>query len=413
MAKLNLEYCDPSSLRPFEGNPRSISEEGLEKLQASVEHFGFTNPILAQKESRTIIAGHQRLKAALAAGLSEVPVIWLDFDDEMAKAYNLADNRLNQESDWEFQALADLLLELDSGSFDVTVTGFDEKELEELMTWTPAVDMGDIVEDEAPEPPQEAKTKAGELWLLGEHRLLCGDSESLEDIQTLMAGQSADLVVTDPPYNVDYTGKTKDSLKIQGDSQTDQHFDEFLETVFSNLYQVTKDGASIYVFYGPTEGASFILGFKGAGYKLAQCCVWVKQSMVMGRQDYQWKHEGVLYGWKPTAAHNWYADAKQTTVWEFDRPTANKEHPTMKPVALCVYPISNSSKKNQIVLDGFGGSGSTLIACEQTERSCYMMELDPKYCDVILTRWANFSGQQPVLESTGQTWAERQEAGHE
>jgi DNA modification methylase len=448
MAKLNLEYCDPNSLRPFEANPRKISEKGLEKLQASVEHFGFTNPILAQKGTRTIIAGHQRLKAAMAAGLSEVPVIWLEFDDETAKAYNLADNRLNQESEWEFQALADLLSELDSGAFDITVTGFDENELEDLMTWTPQVNIDDIVDDEPPPAPLEPLSNPGELWLLGKHRLLCGDSTSKKDMEKLMGGALADLVVTDPPYNVDVTGGGKTKLKIKNDKQNDADFLKFLEMAFANMYQATSDGGSIYVFHADTEGINFRLAFKNAGFKLAQCCVWRKQSFVLGRQDYQWQHESVLYGlkpmenydveeiqkwysdvcamiaetdyeaehepvmygWKPTAGHRWYSDRKQTTIWDFDKPFASKEHPTMKPVSLCAYPIGNSSKAGHIVLDPFGGSGSTLMACEQTDRVCYTMELDPTYCDVILARYVKFTNQQPVLESTGETWAERQDA---
>lgn len=428
--QLEFEYVEIDSLKPFKGNPRKISDKGLEKLQSSVESFGFTNPVLAQKSSRMVIAGHQRIKAAVAAGLSQVPVIWLDFDDEKAKAYNIADNRLNQESEWDYEALADLLQDLEDTDMDLTLTGFDRDELDELHMWEPQIELGDIIEDEPPPLVEEPFSLLGDLWALGAHRLLCGDSTKMEDILTLMGGQTADMVFTDPPYNVDVTGGTKKALKIKGDHQSDYAYYRFLEDVFKNLYQVTEDGGAIYVFHADTESLNVRMAFRESGFKLSQGLVWVKHRLVLSRQDYHWQHESIafgwkesekfyeeghqpiMYGWKPTAGHVWNGDRRQTTVWEFDRPLQSKEHPTMKPVSLCAYGISNSSRKGNIVLDPFGGSGSTLIACEQIGRVCYMCELDPKYADVILTRYLKFTEEEPILISTGQTWTEiRQERG--
>jgi DNA modification methylase len=230
---------------------------------------------------------------------------------------------------------------------------------------------------------------------------MCGDATMMDDFEKLMGEKKADLIVTDPPYNVDYEGKTKDALKIQNDDMDDHTFYEFLYSSFSNMYLFSEDGAGIYVFHADTEGMNFRKALKDCGFKLAQCCIWVKQTMVLGRQDYQWRHEPVLYGWKPTASHKWYSDRKQTTVWNFDRPTKSEDHPTMKPVNLITYPLINSSKKNDIVLDPFGGAGSTLIACEKNRRTCYMLELSPRYCDVIIRRWQELTGKDAVLEPDG------------
>jgi len=265
-------------------------------------------------------------------------------------------------------------------------------EIEDLMTQFHVPE--EIIEDEVPEPPEEPITKPGDLWILGRHRLLCGDSTDQTVVAKLMENQLADMIFTDPPYNVNYTGKTKDALTIKNDSMKDDNFRHFLTLAFLNMAQASKAGAPIYVCHADSEGLSFRTAFKEAGWDLKQCIIWVKQHFVMGRQDYQWQHEPILYGWKPGAAHKFYGDRKQTTVWQIDRPMANREHPTMKPIALCAQAIKNSSKSGDIVLDLFGGSGSTLIACEQLNRTCYMMEIDPKYCDVIVKRWENLTGQK-------------------
>jgi DNA modification methylase len=252
----------------------------------------------------------------------------------------------------------------------------------------------------------------GDLWILGRHRLLCGDSTSIDATERLMGGAKADLIVTDPPYNVAYEGKTTDALTIQNDKMGTSDFYQFLLDAYTNYFTIAKDGASIYVFHADTEGVNFRKALVDSGFKLSQCCVWVKQTMVIGRQDYHWQHEPILYGWKPSGSHNWYSDRSQTTIWQFDRPMRSTEHPTMKPIALVEYPILNSSKAGDIVADLFGGSGSTLIACEKNARACRTMELDSRYCDVIVKRWQDFTGKEAVLD--GRTFneiaAERQPA---
>ena len=253
-------------------------------------------------------------------------------------------------------------------------------------------------EDEAPETPADPITNPGDLWLLGEHRLLCGDSTKAEDVSRLMAGQTADLLLTDPPYNVDYTGKTKDALKVKNDAMEDGAFRQFLVSAFQAAFDAMKPGASFYVFHADSEGFNFRGAINDCGETVRQCLIWVKQTLVMGRQDYQWQHEPCLYGWKEGAAHSWYADRKQTTLLKFDRPTRSSEHPTMKPVEMVAYLMGNSSKAKSIVLDLFLGSGTTLIASEQMGRVCYGMELDPAYCDVVVQRWESLTGEKAVCE---------------
>jgi DNA modification methylase len=385
-----------SELRPHPKNPRVHPDSAIEKLERSIKEFGWTNPILVSADGY-ILAGHARIKAAEKAGISEVPVIYLPLEGAKAEAYLIADNRLQDETEWDYEKLKDLLQELDTGELDLELTGFDMEEIEDLMTQLHMPE--EIVEDEAPEPPEEPITKTGELWLLGRHKLLCGDATDPEQVSKLMENQLADMIFTDPPYNVDYVGKTKEKLKIANDSMGDEDFRSFLTSAFKNMAQKSKEGAPIYVCHADSEGLTFRSAFREAGWDLKQCIIWVKQHFVMGRQDYQWQHEPILYGWKPGAAHKFYGDRKQTTVWQIDRPMASREHPTMKPVSLCAKAIENSSKAGDIVLDLFGGSGSTLIGCEQLNRTCYMMELDPIYCDVIAKRWENFTGQKAELIS--------------
>jgi DNA modification methylase len=286
--------------------------------------------------------------------------------------------------------------------FDLALTGFDP---DEIAAYTVETTEGLTDEDETPAVQEFAVTEPGDLWTLGNHRLLCGDSTSLDAVDRLMDSAVADLAVTDPPYNVDYVGKTKEKLKITNDKMSDEAFCQFLVAVYSALATSVKSGASVYVFHADTLGHHFRQQFVNAGFHLSGVCIWKKQTIVMGRSDFHWKHEPVLYGWKDGASHAWYGDRKQSTVWEFDRPTRSDLHPTMKPVALIEYPLSLSSKSGDIVLDLFGGSGSTLIGCEKTGRYARLMELDPKYCDVIVKRWQDFTGK-PAHLGDGRTFAE-------
>jgi DNA modification methylase len=388
---MEIKTVKISELRPHPKNPRVHPDSAIEKLERSIKEFGWTNPVLVSADGY-VLAGHARLKAAEKAGIKEVPVVYLPLEGAKAEAYLIADNRLQDETDWDYEKLKDLLQELDTGEFDLELTGFGMDEIEDLIAQLHVPE--EIVEDEVPEPPEEPITKPGDLWLLGRHRLLCGDSTDQTVVAKLMENQLADMIFTDPPYNVDYTGKTKDALTIKNDAMEDKNFRNFLVAAFKNMVDASKAGAPIYVCHADSEGLTFRSAFKEAGWDLKQCIIWVKQHFVMGRQDYHWQHEPILYGWKPGAAHKFYGGRKQSTVWQIDRPMANREHPTMKPVNLCAKAIENSSKSGDIIIDFFGGSGSTLIAAEQLNRTCYMMELDPVYCDVIAQRWESFTGQK-------------------
>jgi DNA modification methylase len=395
---------------PYARNARKIPQQAIDKVAASIQEFGFRQPIVVDKQG-VIVAGHTRLLAAQKLGLEQVPVhIASELSPTQIKAYRLADNRLALEASFDNDLLALELAELRLDDFALELTGFDPDELATMEALGNSTDEGLTDEDEVPPTPETPVTAEGDLWTLGNHRLLCGDSTNLTHVQRLMNGQEADLVVTDPPYNVAYEGKTKEALTIKNDRLGDGAFFDFLFQVYTNLYTILKDGAGIYVFHADTEGLNFRRALIESGFKLAQCCVWVKQAMVMGRQDYHWQHEPVLYGWKPTGPHHWYADRKQTTIWKFDRPMRNGEHPTMKPLALVEYPILNSSRQGDVVVDLFGGSGSTLLACEKNARLCRTMELDPKYSDVILQRWTNFTGKDPVRQD-GARWSMLKQLG--
>lgn len=384
--KMKLEQLTPAFY-----NPRKELKPGddeYEKLKRSIETFGYVDPIIFNSRTCRVVGGHQRLIVLKDLGWNEVDVSVVDLSEEQEKALNIALNKISGEFD--FPKLKDLLEELDENGFDLTLTGFDDWEIEELIN--PLEDEEEIEDDdfdveEVLDNNQSPISQQGDIWILGKHRLMCGDSTNAEDVNRLMGDKKADLIVTDPPYNVAYKGKTKDSLTIKNDDMSNDEFYQFLFNVYSRLFEITKKGGSIYVFHADTEGVNFRKAMVDAGFKLSQCLVWVKQTMVMGRQDYHWQHEPILYGWKPGAPHSWYSDRKQTTVWKFDRPTKNDIHPTMKPIPLIAYPIKNSSKRNDIVVDLFGGSGSTLIACEQTGRINYSMELDEKYVDVIVQRY--------------------------
>lgn len=403
-----IEHWPIDRLKPYERNARTHSREQIEKIAASMTEFGFTNPILVDGQDG-IIAGHGRIEAAKLLGLETVPVVVLDhLSDAQRRAYILADNRLALDAGWDEELLAAEFADLLADDFDLALTGFSDDEIEDLLPEfddEPVAD-GAADEDAVPEPELVPVSRKGDLWRLGRHRLLCGDSTVITDVERLMGGGRAALIVTDPPYNVAYQGKTAEALTIANDAMDGESFYRFLLDAYASMYAVAEDGAAIYVFHADTEGVNFRRALVDAGFKLAQCCVWVKQTFVLGRQDYHWKHEPVLYGWKPTAAHNWYSDRRQTTVWHFDRPSRNADHPTMKPVDLIEYPITNSSKRGDVVLDLFGGSGSTLIACEKTGRVARLMELDPRYVDVIIRRWQEYTGKVARLDDTGETFAE-------
>jgi len=400
---MNIESWPIGRPTPYPQNARKISDAAVDKVAASIREFGWRQPIVVDTEG-VIIVGHARLLAAKRMGAETVPVhVATDLNPTQVRAYRLMDNRSHDETDWDSALLGAELLDLRALDMDMSLTGFDESELAELM----AKSTDSLTDaDEVPAVPATPVTQAGDLWVLGNHRLLCGDSTKQADVDRLMDGRSAALVVTDPPYNIDYTGKTKKALKIENDKKDDLDFYGFLLNAYRCMFNAMGDGASIYIFHADTEGLNFRKAYLEAGFYLAACCVWAKQTMVFGRSDYQWQHEPVLYGWKATAAHRWYSDRKQTTLWHFDRPSQSQEHPTMKPVALVAYPIANSSKGGDVVLDPFGGSGTTLIACEMEGRLCRTTEIDPAYCDVIITRWQTFTGKQATLDGDGRTFEE-------
>ncbi len=404
MSELRITSRRVDALIPYARNSRTHSPGQVAQIAASIREFGWTNPVLIDGENG-IIAGHGRVLAARKLSLDEVPVIELSHMSETQKrAYIIADNKLAEQAGWDAELLALELGALKDEGFDLDLLGFEPSELGDLLELPAKSGLTD--DDETPEPPAVPVSQPGDVWRLGPHRLMCGDSVRLDHVTQLMDGHKADLIVTDPPYNVAYEGGTADKLTIQNDSMSADAFYQFLLDAYTAMFAAAKDGAGLYVFHADSEGVNFRKAMTDAGFKLAQCCVWVKQSLVMGRQDYHWQHEPVLYGWKPTGAHRWYSDRKQTTVWHFDRPSRNDVHPTMKPVALIEYPITNSSRGGDVVLDLFGGSGSTLIACEKTGRHARLMELDPRYCDVIIRRWQDFTGQQAKLGESDMTFAD-------
>lgn len=418
-------------IKPYGKNPRK-NDTAVDKVAASIKEFGFKQPIVIDKNGE-IIAGHTRYRAAKKIGLDVVPVVIADdLSETQIQAYRLADNKTAEFSEWDFDMLAEELKELSNADFNMKPFGFEDPREE--------VQEDDFDVDSA--IPEVPVTKRGDIWRLGNHRLMCGDSTLIDDVNKLMGGVLADMVFTDPPYNVNYEGGT--GLKIKNDSMSDEKFYNFLYDAYVSMFQAVRAGGAIYVCHAHTEGHNFIRALNDAGWELKQCIVWVKNTLVMGRQDYHWQHEPILYGWKPGESHRWYGGRKQTTVidaedgvfvnkikegyqltfnngnkkvvlnvpeyqvkevmseemtttWRIEKPLKNGEHPTMKPIKLCARAIENSSKPEEIVLDLFGGSGSTLMACEQVQRKCYAMELDEKYCDVIIKRWEEFTGEKAVL----------------
>lgn len=389
-----IEKKSVADLLPAEYNPRKALKPGdpeYEKLKRSIQQFGYAEPVIWNKQTGNVVGGHQRLTVLKDLGYTEIECVVVDLGITQEKALNVALNKIS--GSWDMDKLRDLFTDLQMSNYDVSLTGFDGVEIENLFKDVLAANIKEDNFDVDAELKKPTFTKPGDLWLLGPHRLVCGDSTKEETLNTLMAGKQANLIVTDPPYNVEYVGKTKDKLTIQNDKMDDGSFYQFLLAAFQRMEAALADDGSIYVFHSDTEGLNFRKAFADAGFYLSGCCIWKKPSMVLGRSPYQWQHEPCLFGWKTKGKHQWYADRKQTTIWEFDRPSRSKEHPTMKPIPLLAYPIQNSSLSNCIVLDSFGGSGSTLIACEQTNRICYTAELDPKYCDVIVKRYIEQVGK--------------------
>ena len=376
-------------LRPASYNPRKKLKPGdkeYQKIKNSITEFGYVEPVIVNSDM-TIIGGHQRVTVLSDLGYEEIDCIVIDIDKQKEKALNIALNKITGE--WNKELLADLIADLQDSDFDVSFTGFEPPEIEQLFNSVHDKKINEDDFDIDAELEKPAVAKMGDVWTLGRHRLVVGDSTLPETYDVLMAGAKANLVVTDPPYNANYEGTAG---KIMNDNMPDKEFYQFLFAAFVNMEQNMEQDASIYVFHADTEGLNFRSAFKAAGFYLSGCCIWKKQSLVLGRSPYQWQHEPCLFGWKKGGKHNWYSDRKQTTIWEFDRPKKSETHPTSKPVGLIAYPIKNSSMSNCIVLDPFGGSGSTLIACEQTNRICYTIELDEKFADVIVNRYIEQAG---------------------
>lgn len=404
-----IERMDIAALVPYARNSRTHSDEQVRQIAESMIEWGWTNPILVDEDGG-IIAGHGRVLAAQSLGMFEVPVIVAAGWSEVQKqAYVIADNKLALNSGWDADILKMELFNLRDADFDMGLIGFDAEELADLLGDN-AGTSGLTDDDDAPPVPVDPLTRLGDVWVMGKHRVMCGDSTSLDAMERLMGGGGllADVLITDPPYNVAYKGRTKDALEIENDSMSGSQFRKFLKDAFTAALSVMKPGAVFYIWHADLESYNFRGACQDVGMKIRQCLVWKKQTLVLGRQDYHWKHEPCLYGWKDGAGHLWSADRKQTTILEFDRPMRNAEHPTMKPVALFEYQLLNNTKGGDVVLDGFGGSGTTVIAAEKNGRVARVMELDPRYCDVIVQRWQEFTGRKAVLESTGETWADVQ-----
>ena len=382
-----MKMVSISKLIPYVNNARTHSQEQVNKLRGSLREFGFINPVIIDSDFN-VIAGHGRLMAAKEEGIEDVPCVLVDYLTEaQKKAYILADNRYAQDAGWDEELLRLEIEALEGMDFDVSLTGFNEDEIADLFADSESTGAEDDDFDLSDALEKAAFVERGDVWQVGRHRLMCGDATSPEDVATLMDGKKANLIITDPPYNVAF--ESSDGLSIKNDKMENDKFYEFLLAAFKNMAEHLEKGGSAYVFHADTEGLNFRKAFIDAGFHLSGCCIWVKNSLVLGRSDYQWQHEPVLYGFLQNGKHYWSKNAgrSQTTIWNFDKPKKNKNHPTSKPLDLLAYPIGNSSQENAIVIDTFGGSGSTLMTCEQTNRICHTMELDEKYASVILRRY--------------------------
>lgn len=380
----DLRVIPVQDLKPAAYNPRKKLKPGdseYEKIKKSIEEFGFADALVVNKDM-TIIGGHQRLTVAMELGYTEVPCTVVDIDKTREKALNIALNKIT--GAWDEALLAELLKDIEASGLSPMMTGFEPPEMEQLFNKVASREVSEDEFDVESELKKPTISKLGDLWHLGRHRVICGDSTGEETYKVLMEGVNANVIVTDPPYNVDVE---ETAGKIMNDNMADQDFYKFLLAAYTRMHENLADDGSIYVFHADTEGLNFRKAFKDAGFYLSGCCIWKKNALVLGRSPYQWQHEPCLFGWKANGKHEWYSDRKQTTIWEYDRPKASKDHPTMKPVQLMAYPIRNSSMTNGIVLDPFLGSGSTLVACEETDRVCRGVELDPKFVDVIVKRY--------------------------
>ena len=379
-----MQLVNISKLIPYVNNARTHSPEQINKLRSSLREFGFINPVIIDRDFG-VIAGHGRILAAKEEGIAEVPCVFADhLTEAQKKAYIIADNRMAMDAGWDEELLRVEIEALQAESFDTLLTGFDEKELADLFKDDTDSETKDDDFDLTAALEKASFVEKGDVWTVGKHRLMCGDATSAEDVSQLMGSTKANLILTDPPYGVSF--KSSNGLTIQNDSMKDEEFYNFLLASFKNMVSHLEQGGAAYVFHADTEGLNFRRAFIDAGLHLAGCCIWVKDSLVLGRSDYQWQHEPVLYGFLQNGKHKWFSDRKQTTIWNFDKPKRNANHPTSKPLDLLGYPIGNSTQENAVVIDTFGGSGSTMMACEQMNRVCYMMELDPKYASVILRR---------------------------
>ena len=391
---MHVELWPVEAVTPYPHNPRH-NGPAVDAVAASLRAFGFRQPIVVDGDG-VIVVGHTRLKAAVKLGLTHVPVhVARDLTPEQAKAYRLADNQTATLAAWDDDRLTAELLALREDEFDLTLTGFDPDELDRLLA---AAGSSAVLADSdaVPDPPVEAETRPGDVWTLGRHRLVCGDSTNPDHFARLMRGDAADLLLTDPPYNVAYTGKTADALTIENDAHDPAVYERFLTAALTTVLPHLKPGGGFYLWHADVMGLPARAAVAAAGLTVRQCLVWAKSAFTLGRQDYQWRHEPCLYGWRDGGPHTWLGDRSQTTVLEFDRPAKNADHPTMKPIALFAYLVGNSCRRDGVVLDPFAGSGTALLACEQTGRAARLLELDPRYCDVIARRFEAATGVPPT-----------------
>lgn len=387
-----LEQVPIDKLVPYARNARTHSKEQIAQLRASLREFGFVSPAVIDADYN-ILVGHGRITAAREEGYETVPCVFAEnLTEAQKRAYILADNQLALNAGWDEEMLSVELSDLQDQSFDLSLLGFDAGELDKLLGTGSEKDIADDDFDLTAALEKASFVEPGDIWTVGKHKVMCGDATSPEDVEKLMDGKNANLVLTDPPYGVSF--KASDGLTIQNDSLKGEEFYKFLLAAFKNMADHLEKGGAAYCFHADTEGLTFRKAFIDAGFHLAGVCIWVKNSLVLGRSDYQWQHEPVLYGFLQNGKHPWYSDRKQTTIWNYDKPKRNKDHPTSKPLDLLGYPTQNSSQENSVVIDTFGGSGSTLMACEQLNRVCYMMELDPKYASVILRRYVEDTGDE-------------------
>lgn len=388
---MKLQKIAVDKLNPADYNPRKELKPGdaeFEKLTRSLTEFGYVEPVIWNKTTGNVVGGHQRLTALKHLGHTEVDCVVVELDEVREKALNVALNKIS--GDWDEAKLALVIADLDIADFDAELTGFDEKEIQQLIGSLDETEIEDDGFNLTAALEAAAFVKRGDIWSLGRHRLVCGDATNPDDVAALMDGKQANLVLTDPPYNVAF--ESSSGLSIKNDKMADDAFRQFLIDAFTQMATHSEKGASAYVFHADTEGLNFRQAFSDAGFYLSGTCIWVKDSLVLGRSPYQWQHEPVLFGWLKGGKHSWYADRKQTTVWNFAKPRKNSDHPTSKPLDLLGYPITNSTQANAIVLDTFAGSGSTLMACEALNRIAFCMELDEKYASVILRRYAEHTG---------------------